>query len=141
MTKIKHTVTTILTLVFLLDKVGANQDGTINDGDPIAIFQDPNATLESISANTEISVEDINVSLDLDDPRAGTARVESESNIIVTQRPRESEDPLGGAKQSCWGLGTVATVCYFTQHESAGFRFERGRLLPPWEREPSVSVL
>ncbi len=83
-----------LTLVFLLDKVGMNQDGTINDGDPIAIFQDPNATLECISANTEVSVEDIDVRFDPGYPRAGTERVESESNIIVTQRPRESEDPL-----------------------------------------------
>lgn len=83
-----------LTLVFLLDEVGVNQDGTIDDGDPIAIFQDPNATLASISANTEVSVEDIDVNFDLDDPRAGTARVESESNIIVSQRPREPQDPL-----------------------------------------------
>ncbi len=80
--------------MFLLDEVGVNQDGTIDDADPIAIFQDPNATLESISANTEVSVEDIDVKFDLDYPRAGTARVESEANIIVTQRPREPKDPL-----------------------------------------------
>ena len=55
--------------------------GLFDDGDPIAIFQDPNATLESISANAEVSVEDIDVSFDLDDPRAGTARVESEAEV------------------------------------------------------------
>lgn len=83
-----------LTLVFLLDEGGVNQDGTIDDGDPIAIFQDPNATLASISANTEVSVEDIDVNFDLDDPRAGIARVESESSTIVSQRPREPQDSL-----------------------------------------------
>ncbi len=43
-----------LTLVFLLDGVDRNQVGTIEEGDPIAFLQDPNATLESISANTEV---------------------------------------------------------------------------------------
>ena len=81
-----------LSVVFLLDEAGVNQDGTINPGDPIAVFQDPNGTLRGLSAQTQVTLEDIDLEFDLDSPRDGIAQVQTEANIIVTQRRFDPAD-------------------------------------------------
>lgn len=94
---IEHLAEGDLTLVFLLDGAGVNQDGTIDPGDPIAIFQDPAGLLRKLSANSTITLEDVDVTFNLDAPSTGTASVETQANIIVTQQPHPqlpSEDPL-----------------------------------------------
>ena len=80
-----------LTLVFLLDEVGVNLDGSINVSDPIAVFEDPNGTLHNLSARTQVELVDIDVNFDLEHTNAGTAQVQSAANIIITQRPFEAE--------------------------------------------------
>lgn len=75
-----------LTVVFLLDQVGVNQDGTIDPGDPIATFRDPVSRLQNLSADTVVTLEDVDVTFNLNTPDAGTATVQSEANIIVEQR-------------------------------------------------------
>jgi len=75
-----------LTVVFLLDQGGVNQDGTIDPGDPIAIFQDPAGRLQNLSAATEVMLEDVDVSFNLTAPDTGVATVRSEGNIIVAQQ-------------------------------------------------------
>lgn len=94
---IEHLAEGDLTIVFLLDEAGVNQDGTIDPGDPIAIFQDPAGLLRNLSANSRISLEDVDVTFNLDAPGTGTASVKTQANIIVTQGPHpgpSSEDPL-----------------------------------------------
>ena len=93
---IEHLAEGDLTVVFLLDESGVNQDGTIDPGDPIAIFQDPAGLLRNLSANSTITLEDVDVTFHLDAPSTGTATVESQANIIVTQHPHpaQTEDPL-----------------------------------------------
>lgn len=82
---VSHLAAGDLTIVFLLDQVGVNQDGTIDPGDPIAIFQDTAERLKGLSANTEIALEDVDVAFNLAVPESGTAAVRSEGNIIVRQ--------------------------------------------------------
>ena len=92
---IEHLAKGDLSIVFLLDEAGVNQDGTIDPGDPIAIFQDTAGLLRNLSANSTITLEDIDVIFDLDNPSTGTAIVKSQANIIVTQHLHSSsEDPL-----------------------------------------------
>jgi hypothetical protein len=94
---IEHLAEGDLTLVFLLDEAGVTQDGTIDPGDPIAIFQDPAGLLRNLSANSSITLEDVDVAFHLDAPSTGTASVKTQANIIVTQHPHPqlpSEDPL-----------------------------------------------
>ena len=82
---VSHLAAGDLTIVFLLDQVGVNQDGTIDPGDPIAVFQDTSGRLKSLSASTDVTLEDIDVSFNLTVPGSGTAMVRSEANIIVRQ--------------------------------------------------------
>ncbi|MBM4254686.1 MAG: hypothetical protein FJ147_02185 [Deltaproteobacteria bacterium] len=82
---VSHLAAGDLTIVFLLDQVGVNQDGTIDRGDPIALFQDTSGRLKGLSASTELTLEDVDVSFDLNAPDSGTATVRSEGNIIVRQ--------------------------------------------------------
>ena len=74
-----------LTVVLLLDEGGSNQDGTIDAGDPIALFQDMAGRLQNLSAKSEVILEDVDVAFDLNAPDAGVATVQSEANIIVAQ--------------------------------------------------------
>ena len=83
---VSHLAAGDLTVVFLLDQAGVNQDGTIDPGDPIAIFQDPTGRLRNLSAATEVTLEDVDVTFNLSVPDTGTATVRTEANIIVTQR-------------------------------------------------------
>jgi hypothetical protein len=83
---VTHLAAGSLTVVFLLDQAGANQDGTINPGDPIAIFQDPDGQLKNLSATSEVVLTDIDISFNLEAPESGVATVQSEANIIVTQK-------------------------------------------------------
>jgi hypothetical protein len=82
---VAHLAAGDLTIVFLLDQVGVNQDGTIDPGDPIAVFQDPAGRLKSLSASTEVTLEDVDISFNLAAPESGTAAVRSEGNILVQQ--------------------------------------------------------
>ncbi len=75
-----------LTVVFLLDQAGVNQDGTIDPGDPIAIFQDPAGRLRNLSSATDILLEDIDLSFNLNAPETGVALVHSEGNIQIVQQ-------------------------------------------------------
>ena len=81
-----HLAAGSLTVVFLLDQAGTNQDGTIDPGDPIAIFQDPGGQLKNLSAASEIILTDIDMSFNFEAPESGTATVQSEANILVTQQ-------------------------------------------------------
>jgi hypothetical protein len=83
---VSHLAAGDLTVVFLLDQAGVNQDGTIDPGDPIAIFQDPAGRLRNLSAAAEITLEDIDVAFNLNAPETGTASVRSEANIIISQQ-------------------------------------------------------
>jgi len=82
---VSHLAAGDLTIVFLLDQVGVNQDGTIDPGDPIAVFQDTAGRLKGLSASTNVTLEDVDVSFNLTTPTTGTATVRSEANIIVRQ--------------------------------------------------------
>jgi len=75
-----------LTVVLLLDQGGVNQDGTIDPGDPIAIFQDPSGRLQNLPAAVDVLLEDVDVSFNLTAPDTGVATVQSEANIIVAQQ-------------------------------------------------------
>ena len=82
---VPHLAAGELTIIFLLDQVGVNQDGTIDPGDPIAVFQDASGRLKNLSASTEVALEDVDLHFNFSPPNAGTATVRSEANIIVTQ--------------------------------------------------------
>jgi hypothetical protein len=82
---VSHLAAGDLTIVFLLDQVGVNQDGTLDPGDPIAVFQDPVGRLKNLSADTEVMLEDVDVTFNLATPDPGVAAVQSEANIIVSQ--------------------------------------------------------
>lgn len=84
---VPHLAAGSLTVVFLLDQAGANQDGTIDPGDPIAIFQDPGGRLHNLSAGSEVVLADVDVAFNLDAPEGGIATVGSDANILVTQKP------------------------------------------------------
>ncbi len=88
---VDHLAAGDLTIVFLLDEAGVNQDGTIDPGDPIAIFHDTAGRLKNLSADTEVRIEDIDLTFNLTSPTAGTATVQSEANIIVSHRQAEAE--------------------------------------------------
>ena len=83
---VSHVAAGDLTVVFLLDQARVNQDGAIDPGDPIAIFQDPAGRLRNLSAAAEILLEDIHVSFNFDAPETGVALVRSEGNIQVVQQ-------------------------------------------------------
>lgn len=83
---VPHLASGNLTVVMLLDEGGLNQDGTIDPGDPIAIFQDTTGRLQNLSAQSEVTLEDVDVTFNLNAPDTGVATVQSEANIIVTQR-------------------------------------------------------
>jgi hypothetical protein len=83
---VSHLAAGDLTVVLLLDQGGVNQDGTIDAGDPIAVFQDPTGRLRNLSAATEVVLEDVDVSFNLSAPETGIATVRSEANIIVAQQ-------------------------------------------------------
>jgi hypothetical protein len=83
---VPHLAAGDLTVVLLLDQGGVNQDGTIDAGDPIAVFQDPGGRLQNLSAETEVVLEDVDVSFNLSAPETGIATVRSEANIIVAQQ-------------------------------------------------------
>lgn len=87
---VDHLAAGDLTLVFLLDQAGVNQDGTIDPGDPIATFQDTAGRLKNLSANTEIIIEDVDLTFNLTSPNTGVATVQSEANIIVSQHEAEA---------------------------------------------------
>lgn len=82
---VSHLAAGDLTVVLLLDQGGVNQDGAIDPGDPIAVFQDVGGRLQNLSAEAEIVLEDVEVSFNLSAPEAGIATVRSEANIIVAQ--------------------------------------------------------
>lgn len=88
---VSHLAAGDLTIVFLLDQVGVNQDGTLDPGDPIAVFQDTAGQLKNLSADTEVILEDVDLTFDLATPNAGVATVQSEANIIVSQREVEAD--------------------------------------------------
>ena len=90
---VSHLAAGDLAVVFLLDQGGVNQDGTIDPGDPIAIFQDPAGRLHNLSADTEVTLEDIDVTFNLSAPDTGTAIVQSEANIVVVQQPPVPHSP------------------------------------------------
>jgi hypothetical protein len=83
---VSHLAAGDLTVVFLLDQVGVNRDGTIDPGDPIATFRDSVGRLQNLSADTEVILEDVDVTFNLNASDTGTATVQSEANIIVEQR-------------------------------------------------------
>jgi hypothetical protein len=83
---VPHLAAGDLTIVFLLDQAGVNQDGTIDQGDPIAIFQDATGRLQNLSAEAEVVLEDVDIAFDLTTPENGVATVRSEGNIIVAQK-------------------------------------------------------
>lgn len=83
---VPHLAAGDLTVVLLLDQGGVNQDGTIDPGDPIAVFQDPGGRLQNLSAEAEVILEDVDVSFNLSAPETGIATVRSEANIIVAQQ-------------------------------------------------------
>lgn len=83
---VPHLAAGDLTVMFLLDQAGVNQDGTIDPGDPIAFFQDATGRLQNLSAEAEVILEDVDVTFNLSDPGAGTATVRSEGNIVVVQK-------------------------------------------------------
>jgi hypothetical protein len=87
---VSHLAAGDLTIVFLLDQVGVNQDGTLDPGDPIAVFQDTAGRLKNLSADTEVILEDVDLTFNLATPNAGVATVQSEANIIVSQREVEA---------------------------------------------------
>ncbi len=87
---VSHLADGNLTIVFLLDQVGVNQDGTIDPGDPIAVFTDTTERLKNLSANTAVTLEDVDLTFNLTTPSAGVAVVQSEANIIVTQQEVEA---------------------------------------------------
>lgn len=87
---VSHLAAGDLTIVFLLDQVGVNQDGTLDPGDPIAVFQDTAGRLKNLSADTEVILEDIDLTFNLATPNAGVAAVQSEANIIVSQHEVEA---------------------------------------------------
>jgi hypothetical protein len=89
-----------LTVVFLLDQAGVNQDGTIDPGDPVAIFQDPAGQLHNLSADTEVTLEDVDVIFNLNAPDTGTATVQSEANIVVVQQPSTALSSSGSSSVS-----------------------------------------
>lgn len=90
---VSHLAAGDLAVVFLLDQAGVNQDGTIDPGDPIAIFQDPAGRLHNLSADTEVTLEDIDVTFNLGAPDTGTAIVQSEANIVVVQQSPVPHSP------------------------------------------------
>jgi len=83
---VPHLAAGDLTIVFLLDQAGVNQDGTIDPGDPIAFFQDPTGRLQNLSAEADVILEDVDISFNVSAPEAGNATVRSEANIIVAQK-------------------------------------------------------
>jgi hypothetical protein len=83
---VPHLAAGDLTVVFLLDQAGVNQDGTIDQGDPIAIFQDATNRLHNLSAETDVILQDVDVSFNLTTSDAGIATVQSEGNIIIAQQ-------------------------------------------------------
>jgi len=87
---VDHLAAGDLTVVFLLDQAGVNQDGTIDPGDPIAVFQDTAGRLKNLSADTEVILEDVDLTFNLTSPNAGVATVQSEANIIVSQHGAEA---------------------------------------------------
>jgi hypothetical protein len=90
---VDHLATGNLTIVFLLDQAGLNQDGTIDPGDPIAIFQDTAGRLKNLPADTEVVLEDVDLTFTLASPHVGVATVQSEANIIVSQHDVEASGP------------------------------------------------
>ena len=88
---VTHLAAGDLTIIFLLDQVGVNQDGTIDPGDPIATFQDPAARLKHLSAATTVLLEDVDLSFNFNVPEMGTATVQTEANILVTQGIAETQ--------------------------------------------------
>jgi len=90
---VSHLAAGDLAVVFLLDQVGVNQDGTIDPGDPIAIFQDPVGRLHNLSAATEVTLEDVDLTFNLSAPDTGTATVQSEANIVVVQQSPAPPSP------------------------------------------------
>jgi len=89
---VSHLAAGDLTIVFLLDQVGVNQDGTIDPSDPIAVFTDTAERLKNLSADTAVILEDVDLTFNLVSPSAGVAAVQSEANIIVTQLEVEASD-------------------------------------------------
>jgi hypothetical protein len=83
---VSHLAAGDLTVVFLLDQAGVNQDGTIDPGDPIAFFQDPTDRLQNLSADADVIIEDVDIAFNVSAPEAGIATVRSEANIIVAQK-------------------------------------------------------
>ena len=67
---VSHLADGDLTVVFFLDQVGVNQDGTIDPGDPIAVFEDSTQRLKGLSANTEVTLlEDVDVNFNFSTPK------------------------------------------------------------------------
>ena len=102
---VPHLAAGDLTVVFLLDQAGVNQDGTIDPGDPVAIFQDPAGRLRNLSAAAEVTLEDVDVTFNLSAPDTGIAIVQSEANIIVVQQspavpPPADSSPVSSAKDN-----------------------------------------
>lgn len=83
---VSHLAAGDFTVVFLLDQAGVNQDGTIDSGDPIAVFEDRAGRLQNLSAEADVTLEDVDVSFNLNAPDTGVASVRSEGNIFILQR-------------------------------------------------------
>jgi hypothetical protein len=102
---VSHLAAGDLAVVFLLDQAGVNQDGTIDPGDPVAIFQDPAGRLHNLSAAAEVTLEDVDVTFNLSAPDTGIATVQSEANIVVVQQspavlPSSDSPPTSPAKDN-----------------------------------------
>jgi hypothetical protein len=102
---VSHLAAGDLAIVFLLDQVGVNQDGTIDPGDPVAIFQDPAGRLHNLSASTEVTLEDVDVTFNLSAPDTGIATVQSEANIVIVQQssavlPSSGSAPVSPVKDN-----------------------------------------
>lgn len=50
-----------LTVVFLLDNPGTEADGQIDEGDPVAILDDPDKELEDTRSGLTIEIDDIDI--------------------------------------------------------------------------------
>lgn len=89
---VPHLAAGDLTLIFLLDQAGVNQDGTIDQSDPIAIFQDATNRLQNLSAEADVTLQDVDVAFNLATPDAGIATVQSEGSIIIAQKCTAKEN-------------------------------------------------
>jgi hypothetical protein len=57
-----------LTVVFLLDEEGNDADGKIDEGDPIAILNDPDCVMDDVPNKYIVFAEDVDINFGLTEP-------------------------------------------------------------------------